>query len=536
MKTLLLALVLTGAPVVPEKAAEDAILFFSGAMNLEELEQEVLDNYEQFYHNKLKINTASKTKLVSSGLFSNYQAAALVDYITNNGSILSFAELELVNGMNPDLVQRLRPFISLESSGAPGQRNSRSSSASISARAQDSKGALKLNLSLQECLTINLSSGNYLWGQKFDSSQICSSISYSASNWNLTLGDFNAKFGQGLSLWSGFSMSGAGSSRLDKNPGGIVPASGWTRGSRLRGAAIGMDRTCFDATLLACTDKMIAANANFRSLSAQAGITAIIGEEQRSMGADCKIKMGNLDFFADLAFSQKLAALAGLAYSPRYLHNYSLLARFYPQGFNSHYSGAIRSASKCSDEIGLSAVAAMNKLSVSFDAAYHPSKGSHHFKGILQWKPVFQLGNCSLKPELKLNCRYRPLDKYPLRTELKTEIKADMGAFLAGLNSQILQCRNFAWLLSAQAGYSSDKLGIFLSGCIYNVPHWDDRIYAWQRDLPGSFNVPAFYGKGWSAALVARYKKTLYLRVSNKEIKLQYVKNIFHPHTAGTLD
>ena len=47
---------------------------------------------------------------------------------------------------------------------------------------------------------------------------------------------------------------------------------------------------------------------------------------------------------------------------------------------------------------------------------------------------------------------------------------------------------------------------------------WDDRIYVYERDAPGSFNVPAFYGRGLWTSLYCSCKVTkwgkLYCRTS----------------------
>ena len=33
--------------------------------------------------------------------------------------------------------------------------------------------------------------------------------------------------------------------------------------------------------------------------------------------------------------------------------------------------------------------------------------------------------------------------------------------------------------------------------------HWDDRIYVYEYDAPGNFNVPAYYGRGvWTAGVL----------------------------------
>jgi hypothetical protein len=52
----------------------------------------------------------------------------------------------------------------------------------------------------------------------------------------------------------------------------------------------------------------------------------------------------------------------------------------------------------------------------------------------------------------------------------------------------------------------------------FKIDEWDDRIYAYERSAPGSFKVPAYYGRGlWTAltvsAKLSRFCK-MYLRSS----------------------
>ena len=40
----------------------------------------------------------------------------------------------------------------------------------------------------------------------------------------------------------------------------------------------------------------------------------------------------------------------------------------------------------------------------------------------------------------------------------------------------------------------------------FRVDEWDDRIYAYERDSPGSFSVPAYYSRGAWAAFTAAWR------------------------------
>ena len=68
----------------------------------------------------------------------------------------------------------------------------------------------------------------------------------------------------------------------------------------------------------------------------------------------------------------------------------------------------------------------------------------------------------------------------------------------------------------AEAGRTSEVLSCYLRGGIFKVDHWDDRIYVYERDAPGSFSVPARYGRGWNASAYAAWhigrRHSLWLR------------------------
>jgi hypothetical protein len=66
-------------------------------------------------------------------------------------------------------------------------------------------------------------------------------------------------------------------------------------------------------------------------------------------------------------------------------------------------------------------------------------------------------------------------------------------------------------LTYVEGGYvdesSKRKLTLFLRGTAFKIDRWDDRIYIYERDIPGAFSVPAYYGRGCSASAVASVKR-----------------------------
>lgn len=542
MKTLLFAALVLLSALFPSPDWEDSVPELCGVSTLEETNEEELDHFRSLQANPVDINHSSISALKSCGLFSSYQAASLLDYVKNTGDILSLRELSLLDGFSEEFVRLIAPFISIRSSYAPGSRKGRNLSQEINIRTDFNGYGAKYSIEYGSDVKANIGYN----------SASCPSFSIKASSgrYSVCIGDYNVRFGQGLNVWSGMSMSGISSSNQEKNPSGISPGTGFSRGSRLRGAALEYCALRFNATLCGSTEGRIAANGNFLWRSGQIGLSANLGEDALFAGLDFKQKVGSTDLFGEAVFSLPsvaAACLIGAQWQPEYLKRRSLTLRYYPAGYTNPLSGAIRTYSNCSDEVGASAATSSKYLTATVDASCRPAKKTQNYKGLIDFKPVFQTEKWSFKPQLRGVIRYRPKENNSLHTDLRLDIGAGSGALSSDARLQLTLCRGTGLLGYVQAGYESGDFKAEARYTAYNVRYWDDRIYVWQRDIPGSFNVPAFYGKGISASLWCSYKKALYLRASYNiclreelshdwEIKLQYVKHFFHPYSPGAFD
>ena len=75
----------------------------------------------------------------------------------------------------------------------------------------------------------------------------------------------------------------------------------------------------------------------------------------------------------------------------------------------------------------------------------------------------------------------------------------------------------FACLLYAEPGLASGNFSAYLRASLFAIDHWDDRIYVYERDAPGTFNMRAYYGRGACASAVAGWKikkQRVHLRAS----------------------
>ena len=77
-----------------------------------------------------------------------------------------------------------------------------------------------------------------------------------------------------------------------------------------------------------------------------------------------------------------------------------------------------------------------------------------------------------------------------------------------------------------ETGYSctegDNKWHAFLSMVAFKVDNWDDRIYLYDRDIPGAFSVPSYYGRGYYVSCTATYKWRRGKSLNIKASKLEY--------------
>lgn len=215
-----------------------AIVCLTGAGSEEELDESEIERYTVFLSHPLEINTATGSRMLSSGLLSQYQIASLIDYRTRTGDILSFSELASVEGFGEDAANALKPFISLRGRSLPGQpyKSSRSVSnealARFAVKGDEYNYGAKYRLGYGDAAELSLAARTkYSDKEQFPPSAWSANIVYYGKKrlGKVIVGDFNARFGQGLALWSGMSLSSLSSSAsFSKRPSGISPSWSWS--------------------------------------------------------------------------------------------------------------------------------------------------------------------------------------------------------------------------------------------------------------------------------------------------------------------
>ena len=85
-----------------------------------------------------------------------------------------------------------------------------------------------------------------------------------------------------------------------------------------------------------------------------------------------------------------------------------------------------------------------------------------------------------------------------------------------------------------EGGRKTDCLSTYLRGTVFKIDNWDDRIYSYERDAPGNFSVPAYYGRGvslaWTGGCKLRLRERPWrsMKIYAKALRVQYFKSERH--------
>ena len=74
---------------------------------------------------------------------------------------------------------------------------------------------------------------------------------------------------------------------------------------------------------------------------------------------------------------------------------------------------------------------------------------------------------------------------------------------------------SFGGLVYQEGGYTSPsgRWRVSLRATLFCAEDWDARIYCYERDAPGTFSVPAYYGKGTGLYAVVTYRPVRWLNI-----------------------
>jgi hypothetical protein len=537
---------------------------FIGSGAEEETDPADVERLEWYIEHPLRINMANSSRIGESGLLTQYQMASLLDYRSRHGDVLSLTELSAVDGFGQDFVRRLAPFISLETQRLPGQRTSTSRKISheleikggIRSNAEH-KGqyALKYKVEAGDSFTASLAisksadakrpdalTGNLFWYFRRHSAKVA-------------VGDFNARFGQGLSLWNGMSMSGLNKpSTYLKRSSNLSPSSSYTGNYAFRGIAAEImsgDLRMTYMTALSGSESekgmLPAANISWLWPNGQIGLTHYadfrfpsdsINIPDMKTSCDIATTVRGVDLFAEGVYdwvSVVTASLVGIVFPAGENVRLASMLRFYPSDFHPTYSAAARALTKCTNEYGASMSSEFSagkwiringqdgfgsssrriQGMLCIDGVYLPVSKSDDLSSSIQLKSLAEIKliiNESLALKWRLAERVRTWGK-PFHTDLRMDIFYYSRLSDLTLRANVVNCAETSFLLYTDATIKQNSMKFSFRCGVFIADNWDDRIYVYERDIPGAFNVPALYGRGFWVSLTGNWKFARWGRV-----------------------
>ena len=530
------------------QSAEDMekILRLTGYESPEDLDAYEVERLSSFIERPLKINVASQSVLRSSGLFSSYQTASLLDYRLRHGDIMSCGELSSVDGFTESSVQKLAPFISLEGGDIVRSRDGyvindlafRAGCKTADMKMTGGYG-LKYRCKAGETLSLSLAVSQTYAGSLGIPDLFSGSLVWEPQrrSFRLIAGDFNARFGQGLALWNGMSMNGLSKvSSYMRTSSGLSSSWSFTGSSAHTGIAgeYSFSRFRISAFLSLPEDKskdmswLPAVNIGWYGRNMSVSVTHYMEFMSSASGevplylpdmktsADMAMCIDGTDLFSEVAFdwvNMKVAALYGVIFPVGEDVRIASHLRYYPAGFNPVRSAAPSTVSKCTNEYGVSVSsdymprAGRFSGSLSLDSAFLPQgkdgqRHSIHVRMIADGEIRIYDG---LTMKVRLSERIRTWG-LPFKTDLRTDLVWSSGGFTITGRYNILKYVGTGNLGFIEGGYKNERFSVYLKQLVFDIDNWDDRIYAYERDAPGSFSVPAFYGRGMNTSFMASWR------------------------------
>ena len=484
-----------------------AARFLSGASSDEEVDAYWVSQLEARQGRRIRINSA---RIRSDGLLTEYQIASLSDYRATAGDILSWEELALVDGFSAELVAVLRPFLSLASDRLPGVADTVRVRASALVRGTLSSIGGKAKVS-----------GS--WWRAGGAWRGKDGTFYGEARFRghtLLVGDFNARYGQGLSFWSGFSMSSLSTvdAFIRRTPG-ISPV--WSYSSELvhRGAAYSYSGTHWQATAFGAINGLVGAHAAWLGRHGQVGTTVSYTfgmPASLTASVDTRWNWRGWDAAGEVAW--KNGSIAGLAAfrGPVGPIKLAFQGRVLPSRFsgknNGEYALAVGGAFSSERRVGLAGRSGFgssvprHQTSLTVDAALLPipAVGPSRFqlKVYAGWQ--WQVAS-AWSLDVRFTERYRNYERP--RHDFRLDGKFGMGPWNAVSRLEVVQCEKFGFLNYWECGYKDEGTwSAYLRLTGFVIDQWNDRIYVYERDAPGNFSVPAYSGRGGAVSVVGGWK------------------------------
>ena len=520
----------------------EAVMRLLGADTPEAVDSYDMERFTELLQNPVEINVATGSRLVASGLFTQYQVASLLDYRSRTGDILSYAELAAVDGFSQERALALAPFVSLVSDALPGRtatkttkvRNDLMLRTNLRKADQEAEYAygLKYRFGVNDRFEFGLSANRpYACKEAYPSGGSFHAVYYGRKTLGkLVVGDFNLRYGQGLSLWNGFRMSSLSfPESFYLRPSGISPYWSYSGEGSQRGIAadFNIGRFVVSSSVGVGGLRELMRGDKSAAISLMPVLNAAWYGENAQISFTGHMKTSDVEEWGRNAGTGSTSAaclpsgVSGAGVSADFRWCISGVDLFGETALDladmSFYSGTMM---QLSGKSGFGSSVRRHSGTFSAEASYYPEPKYGSDGPGMQLKLLLNY-TLQISPSVALAARLSERlrnGNEKNRTDIRLDLKYASGDWMAQMRVNGLYNKSLGLLGYLEGGWKPDRMSVYFRVGIFRIDSWQDRIYAYERDAPGNFNVPAYYGRGcWGAVTLAlkvsrRFKA--YLRMS----------------------
>lgn len=354
---------------------------------------------------------------------------------------------------------------------------------------------------------------------------------------NLSAGNFQANFGQGLVIGSPFKMGKSRwmSSGMNAQEGvrkftsvgddyqafhgiGTTLRLGWAEVSAMYS---------IDQQKDSAWHHLVGVNVTGKWKKLKVGVTAIENlysdstDAQSVVGVNARYNWGRVDLWGEVAATQGKrwgwGGIVGMNFTPISDVNLLALYRYYSPYFDNPYAYAFSEKSRLNDENGFYLGVDVRTFAKWRLAAY--------VDAFREGYDAMAQADFIPNQTYDMNCRLRARrqvgkDTYALRYRLVYRLQDWVFRTQADANMVKTDGWNYGISLLQDVEYHVPTLPIVLQirAQAFDAREWNNRIYAYENDVLYAYSIPNVYGLGGRFWLNARYKIndtfSLYLRVS----------------------
>jgi len=271
------------------------------------------------------------------------------------------------------------------------------------------------------------------------------------------------------------------------------------------------------------------------------------GKQSGNISIDYRLRIHGIQFFGEFALDEQRekAYITGLTLKPYGNLDLSLLARNYAPQYNAYFANAFSEGTSTKNEQGVFANIEWRliknlRLNAYYDAFIFPwlkycvNAPSTGMDYALQttWSP-------SSKSQVIVRFKSKRKEKngsnesstFPslesqLKNQLSFQINATSGSWnmktvLDGNETRLKTNRNktigIAGSQEATFAPKGSRYGFSMRYALFDTETFDNRIYSYERDLPGVFSMTSLYGKGSRFSLLFHYN---YSKAINMQVKI----------------